>query len=223
MIIAPCMIIINSTFNVSTMKNQSKLRLVTLFFMLAATQLNAQDRIKEAGLTFRNLDNFGLNYKTGTQQSLWRFGSMYASGYSQKELSDNNGDVDQSSNGLGFRIGREYRKEIIEALQFRIGFDLSFTWSKQEYKSTYADGSISQMNSRNTYGPGANGVIGLNYVVKDKFLIGAEIMPGFGYSFGSTTQQYMSNPEIERDLSGWNYDLSSSSAVLTLAFRFVTN
>lgn len=201
------------------MKNQSVLFLSMIVIMLAATPSRAQERIKEAGLSFQNFDGFGLNYKTGTSAALWRFNSAYASGYSQTESLSSNSENEQKIFGFGFQVGREYRNPIIDNLELRLGFDLGFNWSHQKNETTFSDESFSRMK-RNTYGPRVNGVIGLNYVVKEKLVIGAEVMPGVGYTFGTTKEKTLGSEEVERDLSGWNFSLSNSAAMLTLAYRF---
>ncbi len=71
------------------------------------------------------------------------------------------------------------------------------------------------------YQPGINLVIGLNYVFKEHFVIGAELLPHFSYITGkSTRSSYRYNDDIESDISGFSYGLSNSSALISLSYRF---
>jgi len=74
-----------------------------------------------------------------------------------------------------------------------------------------------------TYEPGINFVFGLNYVVNDKFVIGADILPGFSYYTGTLTEMnYYINygNETKTNFSGFNYGLSNTSVLVSLAYRF---
>ncbi len=176
---------------------------------------------KEVGLVFSNLNSFGLTYKIGTEKSLWRFNTLFISGGNIDETADSM--VSNRSN-MGFRIkfGKEYRKVIITNLEFRYGADLAFTYSQSKYN--YDDKSVEDhdmLSERTTYQPGINLVLGLNYVFKDRFVIGAELLPYFSYITGKSNEtSYRTNEEIEKDISGYSYGLSNTSVLLSLSYRF---
>jgi hypothetical protein len=187
--------------------------------------LVAQETVKqkEIGLVFSNLDNFGLTFKTGTDKSLWRFNTLFISGNNMDEKADSLVSK-QSNMGFGVKIGKEYRKNIVDNLEMRFGADLSFRYS--QYKTDYDDKTVDdydRLNERTTYQPGVNLVFGFNYLLGENILIGAELMPSFTYTTGeSFEKRYYNNDaeEIKTDISGFNYGLSSTSVLLSLAYRF---
>ena len=188
--------------------------------------LMAQETVKqkEIGLVFKNLDNFGLTYKTGTDKSLWRFNVLLISGSIMDYTADSS--VNTLSNmGFGINIGKEYRKVIVENLELRFGADISFTYSQS--KSDFDDKTvddIDRLSERKTYKPGINLVLGLNYVLNKNVIIGVEVLPNFSYTTGTSIEKnYFTNTddnEVKTDISGFSYGLSNTSVLLSLAYRF---
>ena len=185
----------------------------------------AQEKVKqkEIGLVFRNLDNFGLTYRTGTDKSLWRFNTLFISGNNMDENADSLVNK-QSNMGFGVKIGKEYRKKIVDNLEMRFGADLSFRYS--QIKSDYDDKTVDdydRLNESKTYQPGINLVFGFNYLLGENILIGAELLPSFTYITGeSVEKRYYVNDgeEIKSDISGFNYGISNTSVLLSIAYRF---
>ena len=187
--------------------------------------LMAQETVKqkEIGLVFSNLDNFGLTFKTGTDKSLWRFNTLFISGNNMDNTSDS--IVNKQSNiGFSVKIGKEYRKKIVDNLELRFGADLSFSYSQSKYD--YNDKTINdydRKNERTTYQPGINLVFGLNYKFNDKFILGAELLPSFNYITGTFVEKNYSNSnneDLKSDISGFSYGLSNTSVLLSLSYRF---
>lgn len=176
-------------------------------------------KLKEVGIVFNDLDNFGLTFKTGSTKSLWRFTTLLISGNSTEQTSDSLMSKNRNF-GFGVEFGKEYRKNIVKNLDLRLGADLSFryTQSKLDHndKSQYDSDRVIEKAS---YQPGINLVCGFNYLINEHFVIGAELLPGFTYMTGKNYSSYNGN-EDERDISGFNYGLSNTSASLTLAYRF---
>ena len=199
-------------------------KLVLIFITLAMSiMMVAQEKTKqkEVGLVFNNLDNFGLTYKTGTNKSLWRFNALFISGYDLDETADSLVNK-QSNMGFGIKFGKEYRKVIVTNFEFRYGVDLSFTYNhtSREYDNPTA-GYNNQSYERTTYEPGINLVLGFNYVINDYFVIGAELLPHFTYSTGTSKEiRSYYDMEIESDISGFSYGISNTSALLSLSYRF---
>jgi len=185
--------------------------------------LMAQEKTKqkEVGLVFNDLNNFGLTYKTGTNKAMWRFNTLLITGDKEKNESD---DHERNYNSFGFnmQLGREYRKVIVENLELRYGLDLSFRYHHSKDENTYNSGpDTDQLRKSTSYEPGINLVFGFNYVIKEKLVIGAEILPYFRYNFGTMTIKYdYIDEETTRDTSGFSYGLSTTSVLLSLAYRF---
>jgi hypothetical protein len=195
-----------------------KKSLMILFTLALPVFLIAQetDRQNEIGLVFNNFDNFGLTYKIGKTNSLWRFNTLFLNGSKIDEKTAVYTNK-RSSMGAGLKIGKEFRKSLAPDFEFRYGADLSFTYSQM--KTDDIDSHI----ERTTYKPGVNLVFGLNYVINDKIVVGAEFLPLFSYVTGtSSTSQGSGNngDEVNTDISGFEYGLSNSSALVSLAYRF---
>ena len=188
-------------------------------FLFAFSFCYAQDVVIEVGLTFSSLDNFGLTYKRGTNSALWRFDGAYLSGGSSKH--EGKGDastIEQSSYGFHVGAGREFRKPIADDLQLRygIGLALGYDYSNLEENTVNTQYQIQS----STYTTTLKAIIGLNYVFKEKIVFGAEVLPGIYYQGGKTRNKQWNNDfTTERNISGFGASFSSSSAMLTLAYR----
>ncbi len=198
--------------------------LFILFCFSMSYTLMAQETVKqkEIGLVFSNLDNFGLTYKTGTEKSLWRFNTLFISGNNLDNIADSQ-ENKQSNMGFGVRIGKEYRKALADKLAFRYGADLSFSYNKstQEYTNKAIVNNERKLE-RTTYQPGINFVFGLNYELSDQFVLGVELLPNFSYITGTAVDKNFSYPndeELKSDIVGFNYGLSTGSALLSLSYR----
>lgn len=190
-----------------------------------SVNMMAQEKVKqkEVGLVFGNLNNFGLTYRTGTTKSLWRFNTLIIKGNNQESKADSL-VTKQSSMGFGLSIGREWRKIIVEKLEFRFGADLAFDFNSS--KTEIDDKAVldrDELDKRTTYSPGVNLVFGLNYQLNNNFIIGAELLPTFRYVTGTSTldrknSSYYNN--IESDISGYSYGIQNTSALLSIVYRY---
>ncbi|MFC2138295.1 hypothetical protein ACFLTE_08980 [Bacteroidota bacterium] len=202
-----------------------KKSLTVLIGIILSLFLNAQEnaKCKEVGLTFYNLDNFGMTFKIGSTNSLWRINSFLVNGINQKYDQDSSS---RSSNVLRFDIkfGREFRKSIKDNFEFRYGVDLSFQYSK--VKTEVDDISVRNYEYSNeslTFEPGINVILGFNYLINENLILGAEYLPGINYVFGynsSKRNDGIEPIESKHDNSGINYGLQSGAALLSLSYRF---
>ena len=173
-----------------------------------STQASSGGGSKEVGVIFNDFDNFGLTYRFGkTSSAMWRVQTLFLNGNTSSQ------DDDKSSYfGIGARFGREYRKNIADNFEFRYGVDLAFEYShsKQDVQGN--------VQKQNTYTPGVYAVLGVNYVVKERLVIGAELLPGISYS--TTTYNYDNSNQEPDNRTGFNYGFSNNAALLSLAYRF---
>jgi len=178
---------------------------------------------KEIGLAFRNIDNFGITFKTGTNKSVWRFTTLIISGYDNEQIEDS---IVYNLNNIGFdfAFGREYRKIITENFELRIGADITIGYDYKKNKNN--DKTVTDNDAlleRTMYETGINIVFGFNYVFNDNFIIGAELSPNFKCFTGkSVSKSIYTNDgnEVKSDYSGINYGLSNASVLISLAYRF---
>lgn len=195
------------------MKKHSFLLIALLFpFLLSAQNIKRN----EAGIIFSSLNSFGISYKTGTDHSLWRFNTLVINGSNIEENSDSL-DYKNENSGIEIKIGHEFIKPVAEKVEFRYGTDISFGYNHALYDRN--DKSINDSDhsgERTTFTPGLNFVLGLNYLINDHFIVGAEILPYVHYQFGEITE----DNDQERDISGLQYGLSNTSARISLVYRF---
>lgn len=179
---------------------------------------------KEIGLAFSNLDNFGLTYKFGTEKSLIRLHTLFFTGNQSKETTK----IVQSQNnfGYGVKLGHETHNKITDNLEFRYGFDLSFTCSLSKSETDPGSDEYYSTKSKSVlYKPGFNFVLGANYVVNRNFVIGVELLPEVVYTTGTETQSYWKKSEkneSKKEITGFNFGFSNYSALITLTYRFKT-
>ncbi len=192
---------------------------IVLSYTLIAQESNKQ---KEVSIVFSNLENFGLSYKTGTEQSLWRFNTLLASGGNLNSFADS---VDTTNKSLSFTVkfGKEYRKFLADNFALRVGADLSFGFSKStNHQDDLTVDEPDEIYDRTYYSPGLNLVFGFNYYWGDHFMVGAELLPSFTYRTGTITSKssFMDYEEMTTDISQFYYGLNSNSLLLSLSYRF---
>ena len=191
-----------------------------LFFLLLSTFVSAQERVKqkEVGITVGGLSNFGFTYRTGTNKSLWRFTSLFISGRNNVTKSSNR-EINDSNIGFAVQVGREYRKIMVNKLELRYGADLSLGFDKTKYSRT-GTSSSSYSDVSTVFSPTIYFIVGVNYVIKEKIVLGAEFAPYFGYQIGKTTEtELFTSAETKGDVSGFKYGISSSSLSLSIVYR----
>lgn len=198
----------------------NKTLLLFALLLLSLTSFAQElSRKKEVGLTFSSLNNFGITYRIGKENSLWRFNVLALSGNNQNGTADSI-ETKFVNNNFNFRIGKEFRKSIAGNLVFRFGLDLSFYYSKMENnRNDISTANYDYLTKTTTYGPGLNLVIGLNYTISKSFSIGAELLPALQYTMGTRTDKDPFS-EVKSDIKGYNYGLSNTSAILSIVYQF---
>jgi hypothetical protein len=203
----------------SKSKKMKKKSLILSMMVVVAISANCQSEIrKEVGIEFRNLDYFGVTYRTGTEQALWRI-SGFSIGASKDE-SYGSGTViyTSSSAGVSLQFGREFRKAITDKFQFRYGLDLSYSYTvtSSNYDSPSSHTKLTVGVSR----PGVVGVLGANVLINEHFLVGAELQPQISYKIGHQKEEnLMDGSETNRDIPGFEFWVRDLLA-LSVIYRF---
>jgi hypothetical protein len=200
------------------------LLILTALSLSVIEPAQGQTKQNEVGFVFSSLNSFGLTFRTGTEKGLWRFTTLYLAGNTYNQNADSI-ETTNTSNGFGLKIGREWRKVIIGALEFRAGADLSFNFNR--ITAGFNDKTISNNDVNivgNEYRPGINLVLGFNYVFHNQFVIGLEAMPYFQYSltYGKETRVHQGNKTSEEKTTTTQifYGLSNNAIALSLLYRF---
>jgi hypothetical protein len=180
----------------------------------------AQEKRQEVGIVFQSLDNFGITYNTGTEKSVWRFNTLYISG--TNDINQYDSLLYKSGNyGLGLGIGKSFIINISDNFEFRQGPGLFFSYTRSNTDYNYSTiNDVDKIYRSNYYRQGINYLFGLNFIIKEKFILGAEILPSISYSIEKKVSIIDSEKEKTNGVSSLNYNLSSSSARLSLAYRF---
>jgi len=181
--------------------------------------VSAQEKVKqqELGLGLRNLDNFALIYKFGHQKSMWRLMALHGNLSSFNYTGIDEDKSKQKSVSVGISFGKQFHSYINDDFKLIYGADLKFNYSYN--KNIDEDQSE---NARYYYAPGLNAILGFNYDLNDHFVLGLELLPGFNYTYSEIKTNYDDGvmTEYVSKTNGLSFGASTSSAFLTLAYRF---
>lgn len=197
--------------------------LLSVTFMLNANAQNENPKQKEIGVSFSNLDNFGLTYRFGRSNALWSI-TGFTGKFSNKE--DNNFQdtisINDASSSLSLGLAREYRKPINEKIQLRYGLGLHSHYSNYSNNSTSPSSYYTTIkNERRSLMYGGKLILGANYTINDHFLFGIQFGPSY-YQTKTTTEEFLtlSSGETENStIETLNNQFSFSNNVL---FSLVT-
>ncbi len=198
--------------------------LATLLFVMNSNMIFGQDikKQQEVGLLFSNLDSFGLTYRIGNDKALWKFNSILFSGGESKSKQDSLTKNNSNNLGINLGVGREWRRVAAENLEFRIGSGISFSHNNSKSVSEASNQTTSTSKSiRKSIG--FNLILGVNYIINDRLVLGAEILPGINYSTSTNTNIFESSSgysEQKFESSGFSYGIGNSFALLSLLYRF---
>jgi len=195
--------------------------LVVLICLSFSFHMMAQEvqRQKEIGITLSSLNSFGITYRVGTEKALWRFNTMYLNGNLTETVNEFS-EENISEFYAGINIGREWRSRIHYQLEFRAGADLSFAFNTRTFETFIPEGVLRSTQKTRNYIPGINAMIGLNYLINDVLVLGAEIMPLLSYRIEKIESIAQGNVEISTDRNVLSFGASNTSARLSLVYRF---
>ena len=176
----------------------------------------AQDdgaRKKELGLMISE-SNFGIRYKTGTENMLARVTLFSVSGSSS--VMKPNPDTRNLSNnfGIGFGAGIEKRRPVSNGLYLYIGPELFSRYTGSLNKSKPASTEYRQ----NGFSAGLGCVMGFHYAISDIINISSEIIPYLSYYYTKETMS-MNETDGVNKYSGFRYGLNDYSINLTVSFN----
>ena len=146
-------------------------------------------RHKEVAVAFKNLESFGFSYRFGRSKSMWRINALVLEGDNNVQkgttlyrgLKDST-TASSSSFGLNLKLGNELRKKIGDQIELRYGLDLSVEYSFRNYKTELDSIPYLKSNEYREVKSGLNLVLGLNYLITEKLILGLEVLPSFDYS-----------------------------------------
>ncbi len=196
--------------------------ILVLCLSLITSTSYAQDSQKkqELGLMFQNMDNFGLIYRFGDENSLWRISSIFGVTYNVNRDFTYPGDLNREKRELKYRkfelrFGKEFRVPINDHLKFRYGIDIFGAYSSDETDLDRSPGPSDYYSKHRDFQTGVGFIIGFNLQINEKLAFGAEIMPRI---------RYYNNKDVIQDqtfkYSGIDMRISNSPAYLSLVYQF---
>jgi hypothetical protein len=193
---------------------------VCVILMLFLNVRGQTDIRKEVTLNAKGFNNYGLMYRTGNDNALWRFGGIALTASKNKDYAFfESTDQRSSEKGAQFSIGREFRKRLSQDFVFCYGADISLAYTKRV--ESYFSSSTNYKVSIKEIRPGINGVIGVMYNVTDHFLIGAAMHPLAYYRIEKRDVHQYNNNTV--DFSSRNSALVFSfyqNAVVSFTYKF---
>jgi hypothetical protein len=202
-----------------------KLLFLTMIFAMAISMATAQAttptrKHHELGFTFSSLNGFGLRYKTGSDNNLFRITAMQLFGHHDDTYGREQDSIDYKDRyyGANLEAGWEHRFEVAPSFFIALGADAGFTYSRTEHNSYV--GTNENWTKRNTFGPSISLVTGATYVVKNRLVLSAEISPSVMYSRTIAETSNADGVQQKLTTNAWSANLSTVNANLTVAYRF---
>ncbi len=195
--------------------------LITIIFSIVSVFAQEKTKQQEIGLIFQNLNSFGVTYKFGHQKSMWRLKSIYGGKTNYTKKNDTSKDS-QSSSHLGIGFGKQFAAPIDESLDFIYGMDISGSLTSYKNVDSFSESDLVKTAENTRYLAGLNLVLGFNYVLNERFVFGAEILPGLSYSseIRKYEDEFDPSNNYENETKDFEIGFSSSSASLSIAYRF---
>jgi len=210
------------------MIKKSLFLLGSAMLLVITSYAQEKEKIHEAGIVFQDVNSYGLTYRFGSEKSLWRLSAINLSSSEtdgSPSLSNNRIDKTKSFSG-GIKFGHEWRNRIAENFYFRSGVEVGGSYGsiKQEgdlftdLNGFLAPGERTVEN----WGASLEVIMGFNYVVKERLVLGIEILPGIEYEEETETFEYDSGEKEETDNSTISGSMGLTNATLSIAYRFNT-
>lgn len=187
--------------------------------LLSIGQSEKPLRNHEIGLNFSSLNSFGLNYKTGKSNTLFRISLLSLNlglnntwGRKQDSL-----DYKVTGYGIGFNLGFERRIPLVKSLYFVWGLDAgcSYNYSKRKFEGF----SSEQEGSNWNVSPAISLILGAGYIVKEILVVSAEIRPSLMYTYGISKEEAKETTK-EMTTSNFSFGFTNTAASITIAYRF---
>jgi len=172
--------------------------ILVVLFSIASFTAFSQEKRKILEISTYSFDQFGIRYKFGNENHLFRISSFSTNFNSGKSSIS---DTESKSIGVGMGIGIEFPKKIKDDLSVYYGSELrgSYNQHKDNEKTNY-------------YGLSLNGIFGIAYNFNETLRIGAELTPGISYTYNKLEDGY--NQKVFR------FGIDNYGAAIVLGFCF---
>lgn len=185
-----------------------KLFLLLVMIIGMTNFLFSQDltRIRELGIFTSGFnDDFGVRFKTGTSQLMYRF-SVASLNVSNAEYDFGGNNVaDEDEFGIALAGGIEIPVSLNDRFDLFYGGELLFQHNNADVVD---EEDVSQFKFT---GIGAGAVLGFSYYLSPKVKLSAEIIPSL---------TFVTIKEGDTKVDGWKFEMDSQTAGITLGFLF---
>jgi hypothetical protein len=174
-------------------------------------------KVREIGLTTERLDDFNITYRFGTENKLWRISTVDMDARIWKEERD---DYDRlrSNYSIGVAVGKEWRVALGEKMKLRYGMDLFYSY---RYYSHEVDNAIDVYDSHNigtSHGAGVRAIVGFNYDLTDRLILGAEARPGIAYTHFKSIDKI--EDDVYQNIHSITGNVTNNSLLFSLVYQF---
>ncbi len=167
-----------------------------------------KNKIREIGLHFTHLDSFGLRYKTGNENILFRITALSLMGGSITNELDDMISLKMAFAGFGLNLGFEKPVIIDDRFHFYYGGELLGNLISQKSEIS---GEIEEEEKIKNYQAGLGCILGFSYNLSERIKLSVEVVPSFSYQ---RTQHE------EGHMSGYRFSLNNHNAGITIGYRF---
>lgn len=188
--------------------------IIALMFLAISASVYSEENVSnfnEIGLVFSNLNSFGLRYKFGNDNIMFRVTSLTLNGtttsndysnYSVNGIADGNIPNNTTKTaGAGLNLGFEKRIWINNRFNFYYGIDWINSYTQSHSNTILPNSSIMTKNDTNytafynntnssfswTVSSGLGVICGSSYKINESFSIAAELEPTISYKYTKTT------------------------------------
>lgn len=195
---------------------------VIILMFLVCININSQESVKqkEIGILFKNLDEFGLRFKFGANNARWRISTMFLNSGNGTQTNPNY-ELENKNFGVNFRFGGEVGVPVNENYEFSFGFEGLFGYAKNEYKSSKTtDPNYFRDEINDIKNIGVNIIFGFSYLVNDKIIIGAELLPNYTRTFKTQSEKNIDGTVTKTEYESNNFSVKNSAIELSISYRF---
>ncbi|MDP4282151.1 MAG: hypothetical protein Q8867_08385, partial [Bacteroidota bacterium] len=190
------------------------------FIIPVKAQQTPSLKYNELGISFYDLNGFGFRYKHGNDKTMFRLSMLTLDVVSnnQKIKMNNYPESKQSGYGLGMRIGFDNRVPLYKNFSLLLGGELGINYLYQTINNGDSITSSTSKHTQWTISPGVSFIFGINCVIREHLVLGAELNPTLAYSYSETKNDY---PYFHYKTTSTNFSFnaSTSGAGVYIAYR----
>lgn len=209
--------------------------LLCLAMSVQFAHAQTKTKYQDISITTSSFNNFGLMYRVGKENSLWRFQTVfidaeYTESKSEDSFNDSRSEQTQLNTmvNFGLSVGKEWRKPLSDRFNLRWGVDIygTYYYSKNDtYYPNQDSLQYSQKIKQNSFSLGPRAVFGFDYSISESFLVGVNISPILYYTWSNSHSiiEYEDFPEqditFDYNMNGVNWSFRNS-LLLSLTYQF---